>query len=221
MIVILSTRSKIASLVVDINFLKDRIRNLEASANVQYEVNRESSQCASPEDANPLSVSEPADPVEPIPSPPQKKRVGFEQQFGVYLPVWIGGIALALAGFYFVKYSIDAGWLSPYVRILLGIIAGISMIGVGQIICNKPNFANGTRIAQTLSGAGLVDLYVCIFAAANLYHLIPPLVSFAGMGAVTAAAVVRNGPRILDSFLSDFCRVYHAASRHKVSLQYI
>jgi len=31
------------------------------------------------------------------------------------LVVWIGGIALLMAGFYMVKYSIDSGWLTPSV----------------------------------------------------------------------------------------------------------
>jgi uncharacterized membrane protein len=116
--------------------------------------------------------------------------IGFEQQFGARLPVWIGGIALALAGFYFVKYSIDAGWLSPIVRVTIGMMAGLGMIFAGHHIRNKPDFADGTRIAQALSGAGIADLYVCIFAATNLYNLLPSAMGFVGMAAVTAAAVI-------------------------------
>ncbi len=44
------------------------------------------------------------------------ESVSFEQQFGTRLPVWIGGVALALAGFFMVKYSIEVGLISPAVR---------------------------------------------------------------------------------------------------------
>ncbi|MCE2926260.1 MAG: DUF2339 domain-containing protein [Rickettsiales bacterium] len=120
----------------------------------------------------------------------KKERVSFEQQFGARLPVWIGGVALALAGFYMVKYSIETGLLSPTVRVVLGLIFGVGLLYAAGWVRGKENFANGTRIAQALSGAGIADLYVCIFAATSLYGLIPNVIGFAGMAAVTATAVV-------------------------------
>jgi hypothetical protein len=120
----------------------------------------------------------------------KKERVSFEQQFGARLPVWIGGVALALAGFFMVKYSIETGLLSPTVRVVLGLIFGGGMLYAANWVQGKENFANGTRIAQALSGAGIADLYVCIFAATSLYGLIPAFVGFIGMAAVTATAVV-------------------------------
>ncbi len=108
----------------------------------------------------------------------QSKRINFEQQFGIHLPVWIGGVALAFAGFFMVKYSIEIGLLSPTVRVMLGLMFGGGLLYTANWVRNKPQFANGTRIAQALSGAGIVDLYVCIFAAANLYDLIPDFIAF-------------------------------------------
>lgn len=119
-----------------------------------------------------------------------KQKLDFEQQFGARLPVWIGAIALALAGFYLVKYSIQAGLITENVRVILGIIFGISLLIVARYIRQKTNLANGVRIAQALSGAGIADLYVCIFAATNLYHLLPPFIGFMGMAVVTALAVI-------------------------------
>ncbi len=124
------------------------------------------------------------------PKTDKKERVSFEQQFGTRLPVWIGGIALALAGFFMVKYSIEIGLLSPAVRVVLGIIFGVGLLYAANWVRGKESFANGTRIAQALSGAGIADLYVCIFAATSLYDLIPALVGFSGMAAVTATAVI-------------------------------
>jgi len=122
--------------------------------------------------------------------PIKKERISFEQQFGAQLPVWIGGIALALAGFFMVKYSIEIGLLSPMVRVILGILFGFGMLHTANVITTKPDFANGDRIAQALSGAGISVLYVCIFAATSLYHLIPAFIGFVGMAATTALAVL-------------------------------
>lgn len=120
----------------------------------------------------------------------QKTRINFEQQFGARLPVWIGGIALALAGFYMVRYSIEVGLLSPTVRLVLGVIFGVGLLVAANWIRNKGDINNVKRIAQALSGAGLADLYVCLFAATNLYHLIPPIMGFALMAIVTTIAVI-------------------------------
>jgi len=129
---------------------------------------------------------------EPHKAAPQESAVphaSFEQQFGARLPVWIGGIALALAGFFLVKYTIETGLLSPTVRIVLGMLFGGGLLYAADWVRARPQFANGTRIAQALSGAGIADLYVCLFAATSLYDLIPAFVGFAGMAAVTATAV--------------------------------
>ncbi|TAF39880.1 MAG: DUF2339 domain-containing protein [Alphaproteobacteria bacterium] len=119
-----------------------------------------------------------------------KERVSFEQQFGARLPVWIGGVALAFAGFFMVKYSIDAGLLSPTVRVVLGLMFGATLLYAAQWVRGKEGFANGTRIAQALSGAGIADLYVCMFAATSLYNFVPAFIGFSGMAVVTATAVI-------------------------------
>ena len=120
----------------------------------------------------------------------EKFRESFEQQFGARLPTWIGGVALALAGFFMVKYSIETGLLSPTFRVVLGMILGVGLLYAANWVRSKESFANGTRIAQALSGAGIADLYVCIFAATSLYNLIPAFVGFSSMAVVTATAVI-------------------------------
>lgn len=54
---------------------------------------------------------------------------GFEDIFGRRLPIWAGGVTLAIAGFLIVKYSIQAGLLSPLVRVVLGLLFGGGLIG--------------------------------------------------------------------------------------------
>lgn len=124
---------------------------------------------------------------------------GLERQFGAVLPVWIGGIALAFAGFFLVRYSIENDLVGPQMRVILGAALGAALIGAARWILARESFANGPRIAQSLAGAGIAVLYLSAYAATALYALIPPFAGFLGMAAVTAMAVIlslRHGPAI-------------------------
>ena len=119
-----------------------------------------------------------------------KSTFNFEHNLGSRLPVWIGGIALAFAGFFMVKYSIEANLLSPDVRVVMGIIFGTGLLWLGNWVREKDSFSDGIRISQALSGAGIADLYACIFAASSLYELIPSFLGFFGMATITLIAMV-------------------------------
>lgn len=135
-----------------------------------------------------LSFSRP--PSAPTPPPPPEPSL--EERLGGRLPVWIGSVALALAGAFLVKYSFDQGWLSPAVRVALGVAFGVALVAFGEQLQ-----ARWPRIAAGLPAAGIADLFACFLAATNLYHLIPAAVGF-GLMALTAVAGVilalRHGP---------------------------
>jgi uncharacterized membrane protein len=117
------------------------------------------------------------------------KSGNFEKQWGLRLPVWIGGISLALASFFMVKYSIENALLSPTVRTFLGAGFGIFLLYLGHFIRKKTNVSNSVKIAQALSGAGIADLYFCVYAATNFYDILPSFLGFLLMAVVTAIAV--------------------------------
>lgn len=145
------------------------------------------------------NVNDSVDTYRDVPPDTPKEPFNFEKQFGAKLPVWIGGIALALSGFYLVKYSIDNNLLSPAIRVFMGCVLGLACLISARWIRDKGSIANGVRIAQSLSGAGIATLYVSIFAASSLYHLIPDLAGLLGMTIVTAIAValsLRHGAPI-------------------------
>ncbi len=121
--------------------------------------------------------------------PAKPERGNFEQRFGARIQVWIGGIALALSGFYLVKYSIENYSLSPEVRVLFSLILGITLLFSSKLIHNI-QIANGERISQALSGAGIAVLYFVSFAAVRLYELVPVFVGFMAMAGVTVTALV-------------------------------
>lgn len=119
-----------------------------------------------------------------------QEKSSLERNLGLRLPVWIGGVALAFAGFYMIKFSIEKGLISPSVRLTIGFVFGLVMLYGSDRIRKRETVANGVRIAQALSGAGLAVLYGCFYAAASRYDLMPPAAGFLGMGVVTTTAIV-------------------------------
>ena len=126
----------------------------------------------------------------PMPTPSRENSMEFS--LGTKLPVWIGAISLICAAFFTVKYSIEAGWFGPFVRTCMGVVFGAALVTTGHLISKRLSMANHERIGQGLVGAGLVSLYVSIYAAVNLYGLIGPMTGFVSMAAVTGLAVLMS-----------------------------
>jgi uncharacterized membrane protein len=136
----------------------------------------------------------PAKPVAPpMPAPaPSSGKMAMEERLGSRVFVWVGGLALALAGAFLVKYSIDQGWLGPMTRCVLG-----GVLGVGLVVGSEAMQGRSRQIAQSLSAAGVAVLYASLFAAIALYALIAPLPGFLLLAALTAFAIalaLRQGP---------------------------
>jgi uncharacterized membrane protein len=131
-----------------------------------------------------------ASPPEPVLGQKQITAESFEHNLAAKLPVWVGAISLICAAFFLVKYSIDMNLVSPAVRVCLGGLFGASLLCGGQWIGQRDFIANSVRIAQGLVGAGVVVLYVSIYAAINLYDLLPSGIGFIGMASVTGLAVI-------------------------------
>jgi uncharacterized membrane protein len=141
---------------------------------------------------SPEPVLAPAPPAPPAPVRPAK--VDFEQRLGGRIFVWIGAVMLALAGAFLVKYSIDQGLLSPAIRVMLGILLGIVLLGAGQWIRGQ-----SSNIAQALTAAAVADWFASLFAAVALYHLLTPTVGFIALAVVTGigiALALREGPLV-------------------------
>src|SRR4030095_8881956 len=83
------------------------------------------------------------------------RGLGFEELFGRRLPIWAGGITLAIAGFLVVKLSIEAGLLSPPVRVILGSIFGLALIGAAEIALRQEHRLRDARVRQALAAAGV------------------------------------------------------------------
>ncbi len=103
--------------------------------------------------------------------------------------VWVGGIALLMAGFYMVKYSIESGWLTPKVRVWMTTgFGGLLCVSGFWISVRSTQLANA-RIGQVLSGAGIACLYFAAYAAVHLYGFFGSGGGFVAMVLVTLLAV--------------------------------
>lgn len=136
------------------------------------------------------AVSAPAE-EELAPEPKQgwRPHFDFEDLFGRLLPIWAGGITLAVAGLFIVKYSIEAGLLTPPVRVLLAMLFGAGLLGGAEAAFRFENRIADPRVRQALAGAGLATLYAGFYLAGTTYGLIGPLPAFAGLAVVTAGAI--------------------------------
>ncbi|MEP7013706.1 MAG: DUF2339 domain-containing protein [Acidobacteriota bacterium] len=140
----------------------------------------------------PSTVPLPIPPPAPPAAPARRPFEGWEKNLATKAPIWLGAIALALAGVFLVKYSFEQGWISPAIRVALGILFGLGLLAGGEFLRKK-----NARIGEALSAAGIADLFACFLAGIHLYHLISPGVGFVLMVLTTAVAVglsLRQGP---------------------------
>jgi uncharacterized membrane protein len=123
---------------------------------------------------------------------PLLQKSGMEFNLGAKLPVWIGAISLICAAYFLVKYSLESGLLGPVARISIGVVSGLAMAVAGVFISRRSQISNYERISQGLTGAGIVTLYGCLYAAVNLYGLLSPTIGFIGMCGVTVMAIISS-----------------------------
>jgi len=135
------------------------------------------------------------------PATPVNLSARFENLFGKTLPIWAGGITLAIAGVLIVRYAIDLGFFArvftPGVQVIAGILFGLGLVGGAEYAWRNENRLRDVRVPQALSGAGIATLYAAIMVAANVYGLIGPLLAFIALALVTASALalsLRFGP---------------------------
>ena len=128
----------------------------------------------------------PPPPVPPVPPPAPRRSFDWESLVGVKLFSWIAGILLALAALQFLRYTIDHGWVTPPIRMTLGLLLGAGLLAA----CEGRRARRYATTANALSAAGIVILFSTLFAAHTLWHLVGPAPTFALMVLVTVVAVV-------------------------------
>ncbi|HSM54223.1 MAG TPA: DUF2339 domain-containing protein, partial [Erythrobacter sp.] len=124
-----------------------------------------------------------------VEEPSQRFQFDFEDVFGRRLPIWAGGITLAIAGVFLVRYSIESGLLTPVVRVALAFLFGFLLLGGAEWAWRNEEKVADPRVRQSLAGAGLATLYAAFYLAGTQYGLVGQTVAFLGLAAVTAGAI--------------------------------
>ena len=112
-------------------------------------------------------------------SPPAatQARLRLGRVVGVKLFSWIAGIALVFAAIFFLRYSVERGWLGPPMRVAIGLATGISLL----ILCEWKIARRYSVTANALDGAGIAILFATFFAANSMWGLLGVIPTFAMM----------------------------------------
>ncbi len=112
----------------------------------------------------------------PFPSP------GSERWIGQRVFLGIGVVALLAAAGYLLKLSFDRGWISPVMRCIGGVVAGLGVGALGWRL--EPRYRT---YGAALVGAGAGIIYLCIWAASRLYGVLPSAPGIVGLALVSVA----------------------------------
>ena len=126
-----------------------------------------------------------APPARPVSKPKAKpKPISLEERLGAGVYIWIGGIALMLAGAFLVKYSFDNNLLSVHARLS---IAGV--FGAAMVLASLWLRSRADKVGTAVCGAGVAVLFATVLAATAFFKIMDPWLGFALMAVVTAIAV--------------------------------
>src|SRR5436190_22447929 len=154
--------------------------------------------------ASDQTAAQGASPGSAMPPPLPQPEPGFEERIGTRWVVWVGGLTLALGGFFMVRYSIDAGLLGPGIRTLLGGLFALALLAAGEWTRRKESISSMqalpiANIPAILTAAGTAVAFATVYAAYALYDFLAPASAFILLGMValgTLAAALLHGPAL-------------------------
>jgi uncharacterized membrane protein len=143
-------------------------------------------QPASPKETAATSVAPP--PRAPQLSAAPASRRDRDDLEGTIGRLWfnrVGIFALLFGVAFFLKYAFDNNWIGPAGRITLGLLAGIAVV----IWSERFRKAGNTLFSYSLKAVGIGTVYLSLWGAYQIYHLVPSAAAFAAMIVVTASTV--------------------------------
>ena len=138
----------------------------------------------------------PASPTTPEPAaappaaaPEPEPRFEWERFIGLRLPVWLGAIALCVAGFFFVSYAIDSGFFTPVMRVLSAATAALAFLIGAETVRRRVKTGNVAALASALGAAAIATAYATAFLATITYGLFPSGTGFIATVGVSLLAI--------------------------------
>lgn len=116
-------------------------------------------------------------------APRAQSDFDLESRIGSHWLNRIGIAALLIGISYFLKFAFDNNWIGPAGRVAIGLLAGIAIVIWSERFRSKGYQA----FSYSLKAVGIGALYLSLWAAFQVYGLIPSGVAFVMMLAVTAA----------------------------------
>lgn len=156
------------------------------------------------------AVVPPSPPVVPLSPPPvvappptvrpgANREVSLESRIGSQWLNRIGIVATLIGISYFLKYAFESNWIGPAGRVAIGLLGGALMIAWSEPFRSRGHKA----FSYSLKAVGVGALYLSLWAAYQVYHLVPSAVAFVAMvlvTAFTATLALRQDAQILAAF---------------------
>jgi len=108
---------------------------------------------------------------------------------------WLGGVSVALAGVFMVRYSIEIGLLGPGARVTAALLTGLTLHGAAEWLRRRTGGSD--PVFAALAGGASITLYAALLAALHLYHLLEPgwvFILLALVSLMTMAMSLVHGP---------------------------
>jgi uncharacterized membrane protein len=177
-----SQTDEIARVAADLAALAARVESLERQLELRAQPFARLRQSAPPPPPPASSAS-----AENLPTPNLAKQLpkakgSLENRIGSQIFSRIGIVALLVATTLFLKWAIDNHFIGPLGRILAGLIAGVAVVVWSERFRHKGFHAFSYSLKAVGSGA----LYLSLWAAFQLYHLLPAEAALGAMILVTA-----------------------------------
>src|SRR3984957_723196 len=127
----------------------------------------------------------PVQPARPSNIGTARNDIDLEKKIGQYWLNRIGIVAMLIGVSYFLKYAFDNNWVGPGGRITIGLL-----LGIGLILWSERFRSRGyDAFSYSLKAVGIGTLYLSLWGAFQIYHLIPAAAAFLAMAVVTAATI--------------------------------
>lgn len=192
---------ELAALRAQVAALTARVHNLEVKAGVERQLYQGITPAPPVAQKAAESASETAAKTTAAPPPPRTQAVtppsfrtlsaagrDTHDLEGTIGRLWfnrVGIFALLFGVAFFLKYAFENNWIGPSGRVALGLLAGIALVLWSERFRNKGN----TLFSYSLKAVGIGTLYLSLWGAYQIYHLVPSAAAFIAMIAVTASTV--------------------------------